>query len=209
MPESKNYSQLIDQKIADFFIEVAKDSDFHPLLDHPSVKVDASAVHPYCFRAVAEFQGIPARRVFELLSDVRKRPLWDAMCESIQVLKEYDQQGYLIYHLKLKATWPTTARDALSLAAFRELPDGRFITVASSIVNDSLCPPDQSGKFIRMNTRISVNLITPNPEGGTGCTLTQLIDGDPKGSIPAYLVKKVSAKSFPATIEGIKQAVKH
>lgn len=204
MPTNHNLD-IVDQKIQEFFIEVAKDSDFQPLLDHPSVKVDISTIHPFCFRAVAHMADSPACKVFELLSDVMQRPRWDAMCESISILRNLTHQNSVIYHLKLKATWPTSPRDALSTAAFRKLADGRFITVAWSIVDDTLCPPDPSGKYIRMHTRISVNLITPHSDG-QGCTLTQLIDGDPKGSIPAYLVKKVSAKSFPATIESIKKA---
>ncbi len=194
---------VVEQKINEFFIEVAKDSDFQPLLDHPNVKVDISTVHPFCFRAMAHMEGIPAYKIFGLLSDVMRRPRWDDMCESIDILKQIDPHS-VIYHLKLKATWPISPRDALSIAAFREFSHG-FITVAWSIVDDSLLPPDPSGKYVRMHTRISVNFITPD-QNGVGCTITQLIDGDPKGSIPAYLVKKVSAKSFPATIEGIKKA---
>ena len=80
-------------------------------------------------------------RRFCLFVDVGNRGQWDAMCPSIRILKVIDPLTF-IYHLQLKATWPTAPRDSLALVAFRKLADGRFVSVAWSIHDDSLCPPD-------------------------------------------------------------------
>ena len=202
----EEFRSEINQKIHHFIDELSNDSLFQPLLDLPTVKVDTSVnpKTPFCFRTSAEFQNISAQDAFALFVDVASRGLWDAMCHDIKVLKQLDQLTF-VYHLQLKATWPTTARDSLSFAAFRKLSDGRFVSVAWSIEDDSLCPPDPSGKYIRINARISANLFTPITS--TSFRFDQLVDGDPKGYIPSFIIKKVSAKSFPDTIEAIKQVI--
>ena len=202
----EEFRSEINQKIHHFIDEISNNSLFKPLLNLPTVKVDTSVnpKTPFCFRTSAEFQNISAQDAFALFVDVASRGLWDAMCHDIKVLKQLDQLTF-VYHLQLKATWPTTARDSLSFAAFRKLSDGRFVSVAWSIEDDSLCPPDPSGKYIRINARISANLFTPITS--TSFRFDQLVDGDPKGYIPSFIIKKVSAKSFPDTIEAIKQVI--
>lgn len=201
---NEKYQESVREKISQVLAEIDRDADFHSLVSLPEVSVDSSLTNSFCFRVKADFPQIPAESVFALFADISGRGQWDAMCDSIRVLKQIDPLTF-IYHLKLKATWPSTARDSLAISAFRKLADGRFVTVAWSIVDDELCPPDQSGNFIRMHTRIASNILTPKDSGG--CSLIQLIDGDPKGSIPSYLIKKVSTKSFPATMERIKQII--
>ena len=201
------YQSQVINKITAVLSELASDSShYNPLLDTPTVKVETSAdpATPFCFRTTATFPANSAPAAFALFAAIPLRSKWDAMCQSIQILKTIDPLTF-IYHLKLKATWPTTPRDSLMIAAFRKLKDGRFISVAWSIEDDSLCPADPTGAYIRMHTRISANLFTPTSP--TSFLLSQLIDADPKGSIPSYVIKKVSAKSFPATIESIKQAI--
>lgn len=202
---NQKYQTVVAQKINEFLAEIRNDSNFQSLVNSPEVLVDTSLLHSFCFRVTAHFPSMSAESAFALFADVQGRAQWDAMCDSIRVVKQIDPLT-CIYHLKLKATWPSTARDSLAVAAFRKLTDGRFVSVAWSIVDDSLCPPDPSGNFIRMHTRISANLFTPDSDHD-GFTLTQLIDGDPKGSIPSYLIKKVSSKSFPATMERIKEVI--
>ena len=199
------YKAQIRIHVSKFLNEVNDDSLFQSMLDLPAVKVDTSVnpATPFCFRTSADFKNVTALDAFALFVDVGNRGQWDAMCHSIRILKAIDPLTF-IYHLQLKATWPTAPRDSLALVAFRKLADGRFVSVAWSIQDDSLCPPDPTGKYIRMQTRISANLFTPTP---SGFRLNQLIDGDPKGNIPSYIIKKVSAKSFPDTIEAISRAI--
>lgn len=200
------YQGQVSQMVDLFLKEITRNDNFQPMLDLPTVKVDTAIdpATPFCFRTTSSFSNHTAASAFALFAAVPQRAKWDAMCQSIQVLKTIDPLTF-IYHLKLKSTWPTTPRDSLMLAAFRKLTDGRYISVAWSIEDDSLCPPDPSGSYIRMHTRISANLFTPTSP--SSFTLTQLIDADPKGSIPSYVIKKVSAKSFPATIESITRAI--
>ena len=201
------YRAIVHDRINDFLAEIQIEEDFSVLLEmEGGVKMDISNRSPLCFRATAQFPQSNAESAFALFADIQSRPQWDALCDSVQVLKQIDPLT-LIYHLKIKPTWPTTARDSLTIAAFRKLTDGRFVSVAWSIIDDSLCPPDPTGNFIRMHTRISANLFTPNPTG-IGFVLTQLIDVDPKGSIPSFVIKKASSKSFPATMERIRVALK-
>lgn len=202
----QEYRQEINEKMHEFIAEVEDDSLFQPLLNNlTTVKVDTNIKEsaPFCFRTCADFEGFDVKEGFALFADVAGRASWDSMCHEIRILRRIDPLTF-IYHLQLKATWPTTARDSLALVAFRKLSDGRYVSVAWSIVDDELCPPHKSGQYIRMNTRISGNLFTPLK---SGFRLNQLIDGDPKGNIPAYLIKKVSAKSFPDTIEAIKRVL--
>lgn len=202
----QRYAREIDCKIRQFIEEIGDDGLFKPLVNLPAVQVYSSVdpAAPFCFRTTAHFPSHTAQDAFALFLDLESRGTWDAMCHNISVLKQIDPLTF-IYHLQLKASWPTTARDSLALVAFRKLSDGRYVSVAWSIVDDALCPPDSAGKdYIRMDTRISANLFTPT---GAGFRLDQLIDGDPKGNIPSYLIKKVSSASFPATIEAIKRVL--
>lgn len=198
------YREVVDSKVRVVVAEIADDANFVTIVSLPAVTVETSSnpLTPFCFRASATFPANSAPSAFALFADIQQRAAWDAMCQEIVVLRTIDPLTF-IYHLKLKATWPTTPRDSLMMAAFRKLKDGRFISVAWSIEDDQLCPPCST--HIRMHTRISANLFTPLTP--TSFQLTQLIDADPKGSIPSYLIKKVSATSFPATIDRIKAAI--
>lgn len=201
------YRHEISNKITSALSEMVNDSQFQTLIDQTTVNVSTSIdpAHPFCFRIRADFPNQSPVSAFAFFSNVSSRPEWDSMCESIEVLKVFDELT-CIYHLKLKKKWPATARDSLMFSAFRKLKDGRFVSVAWSIEDDNLCPPDSSASFIRMSTRISANLFEPR-SSGEGFVLTQLIDGDPKGNIPSYVVKSVSAKAFPSTISSIKAAI--
>lgn len=199
------YSHEISNKITSALTEMYNDSQFQTLVDQPTVHVSTSIdpAHPFCFRVRAEFSDHSPVSAFAFFSNVSSRSEWDSMCQSIEVLKTFDELT-CIYHLKLKKKWPATARDSLMFSAFRKLNDEKFISVAWSIEDENLCPQDPF--FIRMQTRISANLFEPKPKG-KGFILTQLIDGDPKGNIPSYLVKSVSAKAFPSTISSINSSI--
>jgi hypothetical protein len=207
--DSHVFQETVQAEVAVRIEEVLREIEnghFQSLLDTPTVKIDSSTdpEKPFCFRVNANFPQQSPAAAFALFANVQDRPEWDDICQDVTLLRSIDPLT-VIYHLKLKAQWPTTARDSLLLAAFRKLEDGRYITLAWSIQDDQLCPPDQN--FVRMETRISANLFTPLSQNSF--KLTQLIDGNPKGSIPAYLIKKVSAKSFPITIQRIKSAIQN
>ena len=198
------YSHEISNKINLALSEMSNDSQFRTLVDQPTVHVSTSIdpAHPFCFRVKADFPNHSPVSAFAFFSNVSSRSDWDSMCQSVEVLKTFDELT-CIYHLKLKPKWPATARDSLMFSAFRKLNDDKFISVAWSIEDENLCPQDPL--FIRMQTRISANLF--EPKGNNGFILTQLIDGDPKGNIPSYLVKSVSAKAFPSTMSSINNSI--
>ena len=173
----------VEEKIRQVLLELRdEEGRFQTLLDGPSVHIETCTdpKAPFCFRIQAHFPQNTAAAAFALFADIPARPGWDDICQDVVVLRKINPLTF-IYHLKLKGQWPTTARDSLMIAAFRKLQDGRFISVAWSIIDNEACPEDPN--FVRMHTRISANLFTPT--GPNSFSLSQLIDGDPKGSIPA------------------------
>lgn len=203
------YAACIEDMISRFLRETENEANWaHPRLvaqDTLEVAVSTRSDAPFCFRIVAQLKG-GHERAFQLMASLPRRPEWDAMCESADVIEQIDPLT-AIYHLRLRAVWPTAARDACLLIAFRRLADGRFVSVSQSI-DDSRCPPDATGKTVRMHTRLAGNLFAPlQPASQNRFSLVQLADADPGGFIPSALVKRVSTKSFPATMARIEAAV--
>jgi hypothetical protein len=167
---------------------------------------------PCCLRLEAANVRGDAQNAWEVFANVSNRATWDAMCESSRVI-EWINPLTCIYHIKLKATWPTAARDACLLAAFRklEMPNGQeaFVTVAESI-EDERCPSDPTGKTVRMHTRLVGNLFTPSSRKGKKVSTfswLQVGDADPRGFIPGSLVRHVATKSLPQTLQRVQEVL--
>jgi hypothetical protein len=201
------YAHKIAQLAAEFLREVSIEDNWAMprLVSQPGrLEVACSTLPyaPYCFRVEARLRG-DAEAAFALLHNLQQRAEWDDMCDELEVIEQLDPFTF-IYRIRLKARWPTSARDSCSLVGFRKLRDGRFLSVAQSI-EDERSPVDPSGRVVRMQTRLAGNLLTPLSDGLFH--LTQVLDADPKGLIPSALVKSVSSKSIPLSMKRIEDAV--
>lgn len=76
---------------------------------------------------IATLEGTPAS-CFTVFHDLQLRPQWDEMMESIQLLNQITPFTRIL-HIKMKAVWPTSARDMVLLSHIAELSDGRFVNV--------------------------------------------------------------------------------
>ncbi len=204
---NSKYAHKIAELATEFLHEVSIEENWAQprLLEQPGrlqVATSTLPYAPYCFRVEAQLNG-DAEAAFALMHNLTERAAWDDMCDEIEVIEQLDPFTF-IYRIRLKARWPTSARDSCSLVGFRKLKDGRFLSIAQSI-EDERCPADPTGRVVRMNTRFSGNLFTPLRDGHFH--LTQLLDADPKGLIPSALVKSVSSKSIPISMTKIEKAI--
>jgi len=184
-----------------------------PLLNTPQLLVLGSSNpdRPCSLRLHVHHMHGHAEAAWELFTDVQNRSKWDSMCDDTSVIQWIDPLT-CIYHLKLKAQWPTTPRDACILTAFRKvhLSIGNnnntiaYITVAQS-VQDTRCPEET--KFVRMQTRLVGNIFIPGNTKAPSFQWIQVTDADPRGYIPGSLVRKVATKTLPATVEHVQDLV--
>jgi len=80
-------------------------------------------------------------------------------------------------------------RDFCWYAVDQTLPDGTFVTTGKSIITD-LCP-DKSG-MVRGEIRASGYILQPVADKPNECDVTYIVQTDPKGWIPTWVVNIVA-----------------
>ncbi|KAJ2708987.1 hypothetical protein H4R19_004477, partial [Coemansia spiralis] len=78
------------------------------------VTVEGHIAKPFCFRVVFYAPTGPGT-AFDLLSDILRRPEWDELTEATRIIEKLGPVDG-IHHIKMKAVWPTAARDSLLLS---------------------------------------------------------------------------------------------
>ncbi|KAF9080067.1 hypothetical protein BGX23_002716 [Mortierella sp. AD031] len=155
---------------------------------------------PMCYKVIAVMDNTPAV-AFDTLSEVSRRLEWDPLCEEARTLTEISP-GVKVQYVRTKGLWPTSSRDTVVLGTIKELDDGRYFNVTSS-VEHSLMPERTKEKFVRMEMAVAGQIIGPEPGQPNKCRLVQLMDADLKGWIPEKVIQLVSTKAVPEGIRNV------
>ncbi|KAJ1733450.1 hypothetical protein LPJ61_001549 [Coemansia biformis] len=179
------------------------------------VSVEGHTAKPFCFRVVFYAPTAPGT-AFDLLSDILRRPEWDELTEATRVVEELGPVDS-IHYVKMKAVWPTAARDSLllsHLAAVRTRDgDDGFLNVSQSIVDDRV-PENVAAGIVRMEAAIAGQLVTKAPsaelkqlglQGEHWCKVVQVADGDLKGWIPKSVIKFIATQALPRSLSKVCQ----
>ncbi|KAF9909657.1 hypothetical protein EC991_008315, partial [Linnemannia zychae] len=141
---------------------------------------------PMCYKVIAVMNNTPAV-TFDTLSEVTRRLEWDPLCEEARTLTEVSP-GVKVQYVRTKGMWPTSSRDTVVLGTIKELDDGRYFNVTSS-VEHSLMPERTKDKIVRMEMAVAGQIIGPEPGQPNKCRLVQIMDADLKGWIPEKVIQ--------------------
>ncbi|KAF8940912.1 hypothetical protein BGZ47_007574 [Haplosporangium gracile] len=159
---------------------------------------------PMCYKVIAVMDNTPAV-TFDTLSEVSRRLEWDPLCEEARTLAAISP-GVKVQYVRTKGMWPTSSRDTVVLGTIKELDDGRYFNVTSS-VEHSLMPERTKEKIVRMEMAVAGQIIGPEPGQPNKCRLVQVIDADLKGWIPDKIIQLVSTKAVPEGIRNVNKMI--
>jgi len=136
------------------------------------------------------FGRIPASlKVVEgAMRDISNMKVMDPMCQYTETIKTIDKDHH-IYYAYFKMPPLIWWRDFCWYAVDQTLPDGTFVTTGKSIITD-LCP-DKSG-MVRGEIRASGYILQPVADKPNECDVTYIVQTDPKGWIPTWVVNIVA-----------------
>ncbi|KAJ1811679.1 hypothetical protein LPJ56_005749, partial [Coemansia sp. RSA 2599] len=178
------------------------------------ITVQGHASKPFCFRITFFAPTMPGT-AFDLLADILRRPEWDELTESTQIIEKLGQSD-AIHYVKAKAIWPTAARDSVLISHITalDLPDASgktaraYLNVSQSTVDERVPEKDALG-IVRMEAGIAGQLITHASnddrvrhglEGEQWCRVVQIADGDLKGWIPKSVIKFIATQALPRSL---------
>ncbi|KAJ2809461.1 hypothetical protein H4R20_000081 [Coemansia guatemalensis] len=175
------------------------------------VTVEGHVSKPFCFRVIFYAPTQPGT-AFDLLSSILKRPQWDELTESTRIVEKLGPCD-AIHYIKMKAVWPTAARDSLLLSHLAAVQTGNgetaYLNVSQSIV-DHRVPENVAAGIVRMEAGIAgqiVTQITPEELQHLGldnskswCKVVQIADGDLRGWIPKSVIKFIATKALPRSL---------
>ncbi|KAJ2065475.1 hypothetical protein GGI17_000288 [Coemansia sp. S146] len=169
------------------------------------ITVEGHAVKQFCFRITFYAPASPAT-AFDLLANVLRRPEWDELTDTTEVVQGLGH-GDSINYVKMKAIWPTAARDSLLISHIVRRDEG-FLNVGQSI-EDSRVPEKQAEGIVRMEAAMAGQLVTKvsrddrtrlGLEGENWCKVVQIADGDMKGWIPKSVIRFIATQAFPKSL---------
>lgn len=149
-----------------------------------------------------------ATKFINLMSNLDKRPLFDDMYHSGEVLDKFEDEEndvcVSLIHMRRKGMAIIKSRDVLQATLkFKGGADGEtWYSVAHSVESDK-CPPIKES--VRAFAEFLIYELKP-AEGGKSCNATKLFRFDPKGSIPDMFKKKILKKGG-LELESIKNAL--
>ncbi|KAI1321624.1 hypothetical protein EDD11_003104 [Mortierella claussenii] len=158
------------------------------------IEVYQYKARPMCYKIIAVMDNTAAV-AFDLLSEVSRRVDWDPLCVEAKTVTSISP-GVKIQYVRTKGVWPTASRDTLVLGTVKQLGEGIFCNVTSS-VEHPLMPERTKEKFVRMETAVAGQIVGPEPGQPNKCRLVQVLDADLKGWIPEKVIQLVSTKAVP------------
>ncbi|KAJ2510552.1 hypothetical protein GGI11_005445 [Coemansia sp. RSA 2049] len=198
---------------------------FLSLADPYSITIQGHKTKPFCFRIVFYAPTTPIT-AFDLLADVLRRHEWDELIDSARLVEKLGH-GDAIHYIKMKAIWPTAARDSVLLARITEVaingtagdgasgggrPRGRGFLNVSQSIEDSRIPENTAAGLVRMEAGIAGQLVTEASRedrerlglvGDRWCRVVQIADGDLKGWIPTSVLKFVATQALPRSLNKV------
>jgi hypothetical protein len=109
-----------------------------------------------------------------------------------------EHEGSHVIYFLTKGQWPVSSREeVLWIKQLDTLGEGTLI-IGTNCEEDSW---EVRGKGVKMFTAVSGQLIYPHKEG---CRLVLLVDNDPGGLLPGYLVRQISTSMVPDSIKRIR-----
>ncbi|KAJ3191438.1 hypothetical protein HK101_007713 [Irineochytrium annulatum] len=132
--------------------------------------------------------GFQPQEIVTFLRDVENRKKWDGRFESATVVEMWGEEEGLIHSLQ-KGQWPVIRDFTVAFKVFREGDVTYFIQ--TSVVDSRL--GEVKG---RVRGKVTAGwVIKPNAAGDGSLDVSYIVNADPAGTLPAALIKMVSAET--------------
>jgi hypothetical protein len=144
----------------------------------------------------------PIQKVLNAIKDWKQHTKWMHRCaESIEV-QHIDDNRSLMYN-RTDSPWPVSDRDVLLDTIIDESPDGNTITLKFKNSTSNLKPVKED--VVRMPRLVGYYKLVKVGEGKT--KVTYQVEANPGGSLPTWLVKRVT-KDLPfQTLDALRARV--
>lgn len=154
------------------------------------------------FKGVATIDADPLL-LLAVLDDVGRSCEWNAACVHSNVLRTRGDFDHLV-HIRLKATWPVSDRDAVLQTDARVLDQATRVTASfRGVAYPGRKPADGVVRFAMLHGRYDIRAIAPGRS-----SVEYVIDSDPSGMIPSWFVK-YAVKNVPiSTLAGLRKQAK-
>jgi hypothetical protein len=161
--------------------------NFKHVLEKDGIIVDELPPPPKpigTFRSRGRVQNYSAEQVVKLLTDADMVTKLSVSIIKCEILESYDNgKMNVMYHEHKSHGFGIAQRDFVILNSSRQEEDGTYMIVNCSVEHEKV--PERKG-ILRGNLRCSGYFIKPLEQG---CDVTYLIQTDPKGWLPGWLVK--------------------
>ncbi|XP_053697311.1 START domain-containing protein 10-like [Sabethes cyaneus] len=198
---------------------IAEDSDFEALKklvdDHQGWTLELSKSDTQVYtRPVAgcnfnmvkihtEFVEVTADTLFDVLHDPDYRKVWDShmlASEEIGILNVNNDVGYYA----MSCPPPLKPRDFVLQRSWLDTgPQGEQMLLSRSVPHKNY-PPKKG--YVRAMSYITGFVLKTNVNSKTGCTLKYVAHCDPQGTLPPWLVNKVTHTLGPRMVKDLKKA---
>ncbi|XP_058446892.1 START domain-containing protein 10-like [Malaya genurostris] len=198
---------------------IAEDSDFEALKklvdDHQGWTLELSKSDTQVYtRPVAgcnfnmvkihtEFSDVTADTLFDVLHDPDYRKVWDShmlASEEIGILNVNNDVGYYA----MSCPPPLKPRDFVLQRSWLDTgPQGEQMLLSRSVPHKNF-PPKKG--YVRAMSYITGFVLKTNENSKTGCTLKYVAHCDPQGTLPPWLVNKVTHTLGPRMVKDLKKA---
>ncbi len=160
-------------------------------------QADSSRVLPILL-ATTEIKGTPDE-VLAWIRDTTTHTRWMANCEEARLLKQTDEASFA--YNRVGAPWPVSDRDSVVRSTLISEGGGHRVDFQNT---EEMNVPVNSD-FVRMARIIGHWDLRPNDNGGT--SVEYMIDSDPGGSLPGWLVAQVASDVPFTTLSNLKRMV--
>ncbi|KAL0490483.1 steroidogenic acute regulatory protein, mitochondrial [Acrasis kona] len=182
-----------------FLKELDASNAYEPLVEAEGAKVEK--IPPPPVAGTYRMTGIvnaSAKKTFDVLSDVNNTIPLSTSIVKIEVLDEIDEGKLKVIHHEHKAPgFAVSARDFIIVTTSEKENDGSYTIVNASVEHPK--KPEVSG-FVRGHLIASGYFLYP--EGDDKCKLVYIIQTDPKGWIPGWVISMAN-KQLPETFKRI------
>eukprot|EP01118_Nematostelium_gracile_P002253 TRINITY_DN12492_c0_g1_i1.p1 TRINITY_DN12492_c0_g1~~TRINITY_DN12492_c0_g1_i1.p1 ORF type:complete len:240 (-),score=60.57 TRINITY_DN12492_c0_g1_i1:83-748(-) len=147
------------------------------------------------------YPDIEALVLYDVLHDPDYRKVWDDKMIDGHCIEQIDKTNDVGYY-SAKAPFPVASRDFVNQRCWRVKGDEHVI-MNFSVIHDK--EPEKKD-FVRAFSHKTGYLVRKRAEGG--CELTYVTHTDPKGSIPTFIINKVTTSFAPDIVARIAKAAK-
>jgi hypothetical protein len=143
-------------------------------------------------RYKAEFTlAVSPSSAADLLHCISRRHEWDTLCAHAEQMGEMG--GWTIMYIRTHPQWPAQAREEVLWVGRKDTVDGIYLLGTTCDLSEY----PAKGAGVRMRTEIGGSRIRVHKNG---CIVTHVLDSDPGGLLPSYIVRKVSTVAVPKNI---------